>query len=137
MEKDEVAALESLEEGCCEKFIWFRFSLAALRFGQETVQGLGLGLAMVFAARATASKLLTPGDFVLIVSLITQLFEPLSVSRVLDYPQKDTFLSDTSLVLTDISVLLLQTWFQRRRVVKNDRRDLRLLFGKLLKPQRT
>lgn len=79
MESEEVSAYSDLQNEYMKKFILFRFSLNALNFGQSTIQALGLGASMILAARRTALGGLTAGDFVLINTYVSQLYQPLFV----------------------------------------------------------
>lgn len=80
MEEEESATYARLQKAYQDLYIWFRLTLNSLNFGQTFIQMLGLGSAMILAAIATAHGTLTPGDFVLVNTYVTQLFQPLFVS---------------------------------------------------------
>lgn len=82
MEEEESSLYARLQQAYQDAYIWFRMTLNSLNFGQSTIQALGLGSAMIFAAIATAQGKLTPGDFVLVNTYVSQLFQPLFVSFV-------------------------------------------------------
>lgn len=77
MEREEVSAYSSLIEEYQRVFLRLRVALTSLNFGQKTIQLLGQGCAILFAARATAQGRLTVGDFVMINTYVLQLFGPL------------------------------------------------------------
>lgn len=80
MEREETTEYNRLQTDYQSKYVNFRGTLMLLNFGQATIQTIGLGIAVIFAAFATASGRLSAGDFVLVNSYVGQLFQPLFVS---------------------------------------------------------
>lgn len=79
MEQQEASTYASLQKKYQEIYIWFRLTLSAINLGQATIKAFGLGSAMLLAAIAATHGNLSPGDFVLILGYVTQLFQPLFV----------------------------------------------------------
>ncbi|CAN8063967.1 unnamed protein product [Agarophyton chilense] len=77
MEYEEATAYKDLAEEYREKRIFSRATLRVLNFGQSFIQRGGLMGCMFLAARAVAHGGLTPGDFVLINTYVSQIFQPL------------------------------------------------------------
>lgn len=97
MEAEESANYEELQKKFQDEYIWFRVTLNSLNFGQSIIQTVGLGAAMIFAAKAASQGQLTPGDFVLVNSYVLQLFQPLFVStqhEALPIAQEELFFAD-------------------------------------------
>ena len=78
MERFEVQLYDNLQTIYQQKFVFLRITLSALNFAQQFIQSSGRAIALVLAAQDSAKGLLTPGDFVLINSYISQLYAPLA-----------------------------------------------------------
>lgn len=77
MEREEVNAYSALIKLYQKVFLRLRKTLTSLNFGQKAIQLFGQGGAVLLAAYATTKGRLTVGDFVMINTYVSQLFQPL------------------------------------------------------------
>lgn len=80
MENEEARLYEEYASELRHQNIRTQSSLSVLNFGQSFIQRVGVLFTMILAARGIVYGGLTAGDFVLINTYVTQIFQPLFVS---------------------------------------------------------